>query len=104
MLTRWDDYRACRDSFLAGGFDPEFCEYLVVDNSQGNKADAYTALNDFLQVASAEIIVIHHQDIALLDDDVAVFSARLEELTALDPTWGVCGNAGTAEDPTTERF
>lgn len=94
MLTDWADYGACLESFRAGGFTEDVCEVLVLDNSRGNVADAYTAVNEFLQTARAPRVVLHHQDVRLLEQGVVDLRARLAELDRTDPAWGVCGNAG----------
>jgi hypothetical protein len=98
MITDWDAYDECRSTFTERGFDTDRCEYLVVDNSAGNRADAYVATNAFLQTARAEIIVLHHQDVRLVEDGLDDLLARLDDLTAIDPDWAVCGNAGALRD------
>jgi len=98
MVTDWDEYAACLASFATRGFDDDQCEFIVLDNSQGNTADAYVALNEFLQAASGRYVILCHQDIVLLDHGIIVLEERLAELTDLDPYWAVCGNAGYAED------
>lgn len=97
MVTRQDEYAECLQSFAAGGFG-EDCEILTIDNSGENKADAYVALNEFLQTATAEFIVLHHQDILLLEHDRSYLEARLDELTKLDPQWAIASNAGRTSD------
>lgn len=97
MVTRPDEYDECLQSFRAAGFGDD-CELLTIDNSRDNKADAYVALNEFLQTASGEIIVLHHQDILLLDDGRAELEARLDEVTRVDPHWAICSNAGRTAD------
>lgn len=98
MVTDVGAYDECRATFLAGGFDAATCEYLVVDNSASNRADAYVATNAFLLQAKAEYVVLHHQDVRLLDHGRAELDARLAELTAADPDWAICGNAGALLD------
>jgi hypothetical protein len=96
MVTRWEQYETCRASLLERGFTEDDCEFLVIDNSGGNTADAYQATNAFLQAARAPYIVLHHQDVRLLEDGRDQLEDRLRALTELDPDWALCGNAGAA--------
>lgn len=98
MLTEWAEYHECMASFRARGFDDECCEFLVMDNSQANRGDAYVTLNEFLQAATGAYIIICHQDVVLLDDGRAELEARLAALEHIDPHWGLCGNAGKMDD------
>jgi len=97
MLNDWAQYEVCRSSFLANGFEPSLAEFLVVDNSRENQADAYQALNEFLLVAQGDILIVCHQDVILLDDGRAELESRLRDLEERDPRWAVAGNAGFAE-------
>lgn len=94
LVTRADQFGQMRESFVRGGFDPASCEFLVCDNTAGNRADAYVALNEFLQAARAERIILCHQDVLLLDDTRRDLDARLDELGRIDPHWALAGNAG----------
>lgn len=98
MLTDWAEYAECMASFRDGGFDAANCEFLILDNSARNQADGYVALNEFLQAARGRHVVLCHQDVLLLEDGCAALTARLEDLDAADPAWGVCGNAGHTHD------
>ena len=98
MVTRWDEWQRSSDRFRAKGFGDADCEYLTIDNSRGNVADAYQAVNEFLQSASGTYVVLVHHDVLLLDDGRTELDARLDELTRLDPAWGLCGNAGHDRD------
>src|SRR5215472_6574973 len=94
IVTQPDQYAEMITSFKNRGFDARDCEFLYLDNSQGNEFDAYTGINMFLNVARGKFIILCHQDVLLIDDGRANLDAALEKLTRLDPTWGVCGNAG----------
>ena len=98
LVTRADQFEQMRESFVRGGFDPESCEYLVCDNTAGNRADAYVALNEFLQAAAAGRIILGHQDLVLLDDHRRHLDVRLDELGRIDPHWALAGNAGVTTD------
>lgn len=95
MVTRRDEYALCIDSLRQAGFDDRNSERLIVDNSKGNKADAYIGVNELLQAACGDYVIIHHQDILLLAGNGAnELDRKLSELTLIDPKWGLCGNAG----------
>ena len=93
LMTRPDQYAAMLRSYRDAGFGDD-CEYLCIDNSQGNVYDAFSGYNAFLVEAEGEYVILTHQDVELCFDDRAVLEARLHDLTALDPTWGACGNSG----------
>ncbi len=97
------------ESFVSRGFTPDDCEYFYIDNSrighrppthavpgpaESNRFDAFRGYNLFLSEARGEFIVLCHQDILLLEDGRAELEQRLCELTAHDPEWALCGNAG----------
>jgi hypothetical protein len=90
-------YRAMVASFVAGGFAPETCEFLYLDNSEGPAWDAYRGVARLMMMSQARFIILCHQDIRLLDDGAEVLLARLAELDALDPDWALAGNAGGTE-------
>lgn len=98
MLTDWREYEECTTSFRGKGFDESCCEFIVLDNSAGNRADAYVALNEFLQAARGRYVILCHQDVLLLDDGRDELETWLAELERIDPAWGVCGNAGHSAD------
>ncbi|MDE2403595.1 MAG: hypothetical protein KGM17_02630 [Sphingomonadales bacterium] len=98
MVTDWAQFGECLASYRAHGFDAATCEWLVLDNSAGNRADAFVATNEFLQAARGEFVVLTHQDVTLIEHGCAELEAMLEALTALDPDWAVCGNAGCTDD------
>jgi len=80
-------------SFIAGGFGDD-CEYLTIDNVEGNQADAYEGLNRILNEAQGRIIILCHQDVLLVDDGRKELDRCLAELTESFPYWAVAGNAG----------
>jgi hypothetical protein len=92
MVTKPDEYAEMVASFRAGGFDD--AEFLHVDNSNGNVADAYTAMNLFLTEAKRPYIILCHQDILLLEDGRQRLDLRIAELHAKHPKWALAGNAG----------
>lgn len=94
LVTDQKEYGEMRASFLQGGFGGEDCEYLFIDNSKGNQADAFAGYNFFLGTARGRYIILCHQDILLKFDDRKVLEERLRQLDGLDPAWGLAGNAG----------
>ena len=98
MVTRWEEYAQTADSFRDKGFGEADCEYLTIDNVGRNVADAYQAVNEFLQSATAPYVILVHQDVVLLHDGRRELDACLAELSRVDEHWGLCGNAGHADD------
>jgi hypothetical protein len=96
LVTNHEEYAAMVASFRAHGFDASDCEYLYLDNSQGNEFDAFVGGNIFLREAVGEIIILCHQDVLLVNDDREVLEQRMAELSEIDPQWALCGNAGSA--------
>jgi len=94
MVTDWPEYRGMVRSLIARGFDEGSCEFLVLDNSAGNQADAYVGTNEFLQASRAPRIIVCHQDILLLEDGRSRLDECLDELSRLAPDWAIAGNAG----------
>lgn len=98
VVTRPSEYAEMCASFAAHGFSPEDTEYLHIDNSQGNVADAFSAYNAFLTEAKSPYTILCHQDVLLLEDDRVRLDAIIAELHALDPRWGLFGNSGPKPD------
>lgn len=94
LVSDLEQYRAMRGSFEAGGFGGEDCEYLHIDNTQFNRADAYGGLNQLLNEARGAYVILCHQDVRLLSDGRAELDSRLASLEQLDPNWALAGNAG----------
>lgn len=97
LVTRIAEYEEMIDSFVRGGFIPDCCEYLFINNSIENRADAYQGYNFFLQSARGEYVIICHQDVVLLANGIQQLEERIEELDRLDPAWAVLGNAGVTK-------
>lgn len=101
LVNNRAEYDEMRQSFAAAGFGADDCQFLYIDNSQGNQADAYAGLNEFLRAAKGKYVILCHQDILLVHHRRSDLERRMAELDALDPRWGVLGNAGGAEVPVT---
>lgn len=97
LVTRKEQYMEMLDSFIKGGFTEDICEYLIVDNSELNRMDAYQGINSMLQKATGEYVILCHQDIELIGENSRpLLEEQIAGITALDPTWGLLGNAGGA--------
>ena len=83
-----------QQTFAAAGFIPPDCEFLYLDNSAGNRFDAYAGSNLFLRAARGDYVILCHQDVRLLSDGRDRLDAVIAELDNLDPRWGLFGNAG----------
>jgi hypothetical protein len=94
IVTRPAEYSEMVESFRSHGFREPECEFLYLDNTQGNAFDAYSGNNLFLNVALGEFIVLCHQDILLIGDGRAELDEALANLARLDPNWAACGNSG----------
>ncbi|HYJ83774.1 MAG TPA: hypothetical protein VEW26_13150 [Allosphingosinicella sp.] len=98
LVTDREEYAEMVASFREGGFGGPDCEFLYLDNSQGNSFDAFAGYNLFLARAAGDYLILCHQDILLLDEGRAVLEARLAELDRTDPAWALCGNSGGTLD------
>ncbi|MBL8577188.1 MAG: hypothetical protein JNK47_08175 [Mesorhizobium sp.] len=93
LVTDWGLYEKMRESMRQHGFGDD-CEFLTIDNSASNQADAYSGLNRILNEARGRRIILCHQDIELVDDGREQFELCLAHLDRIDPAWAVAGNAG----------
>jgi hypothetical protein len=94
LVTNHEEYSQMAASFLRQGFTESDCEFLYIDNSQNNTADAFSGYNLLLQAARGAYIILCHQDILLDHDGRQILEERTAELDKLDPSWGLLGNAG----------
>lgn len=94
LVSNPQEYKEMVESFIGSGFITKDCEYLYANNTNGNTYDGYSGLNNFLQEAQGEYIIICHQDVLLNYDNRAVLERRIEEISALDENWALLGNAG----------
>lgn len=81
------------DAFATQGFDKPDCEFAYIDNSRTNSIDAFQAFNIFLSQSTAKYIIFCHQDVEPIDCKERLLHI-IEELSWLDPNWGLFGNAG----------
>jgi hypothetical protein len=93
LVTRHTDYTNLRRALHEQGFNQSNCEFIVCDNSKGNKFTAYEAIVAFLAEAKGKYVLIVHQD-AIPLEPASKLLARIAEVEKADPLWGVIGNAG----------
>ncbi|MBJ7308462.1 MAG: hypothetical protein JHC63_11480 [Acidimicrobiia bacterium] len=94
LVSNWQQYDSMIESFLKGGFGSPDCEFLYLDNSCGNRFEAYRGINIFLSVARGSTIILCHQDVELIQDDRVRLESVIHEMNTIDPSWGLLGNAG----------
>lgn len=93
LVTDWQMYENMRRSFENAGFTDVDCEFITVDNSQGNQCDAYQGLNRTIHRARGAYLILCHQDVLAIDGR-EVLETCLAALNTQHPRWAVCGNAG----------
>ena len=94
LVTDIIEYNLMLDSFRNGGFDESNSEFLFINNSEKNNADAFKGLNFFLQKAKGKYIIICHQDILLYENSIVKLEDELRKLDTIDSNWAVLSNAG----------
>ncbi|MRU14958.1 FkbM family methyltransferase [Roseovarius sp. A21] len=94
LVTKPEQYAEMVDSFRSRGFDGDSVEFLYADNTQGNSHDGYSGLGKMIHKSRGKYVVLVHQDVLAIDNRTQLDTA-LEELTSLDPTWALAGNAGS---------
>ena len=95
LVTKAEQYRAMRESFVAAGFDEERCRYTMLDNREGNRHEGFGAFNA-LQAGNEEPYIIYcHQDLILdSGDGFGRLLGLVREMDRKDPRWAVLGNTG----------
>ena len=96
-------YEEMRRSFDAAGFAGD-CEYLALDNREGNRFEAYGGIRTLLTRARGNYVIVCHQDIRLITDGRVQLLERLGELERLDPFWALAGNAGGTKQGLARRI
>jgi hypothetical protein len=94
LVTRQDEYDQMLATFETAGFTEKNCEFLFVDNRNGNRADAFQGLNWLLCASSGQYIILCHQDVRLEFDNIDILRQRIAEIELQDPQWAILGNAG----------
>lgn len=94
FVTNKKLYNEMLESFRKAGFANDKAEFIYIDNSDSNKYDGFRGVNKFLNVARGEYIIICHQDVVLHDHDITRLDKVISEISALDPSWALLGNAG----------
>jgi hypothetical protein len=96
LVSRKEEYQEMLNSFLTAGFSTNFTEFLYIDNSNGNKADAFKGLNYFLQKAKGKYIILCHQDILLNYHTLTELENCIKQLDTIDENWAILSNAGAS--------
>ena len=93
IVTNMREYGEMKQSFEKSDFI-EKCEYLMADNTNGNRFSAYEAIATFIKQSSAQYLIVVHQDVRCIDNKEHLIEC-LEKLTKMDNKWAICGNAGS---------
>ena len=96
LVSDGDQYQEMLQSFDNGGFTTD-CEYLAIDNRDGNSIDAYEGIQLFLERARGRYVVICHQDVRLIAEGRRELLACLADLEFCDVHWAMAGNAGATD-------
>ena len=96
-------YEEMHRSFVAGGFADD-CEYLALDNREGNRFEAYGGIRTLLARARGRYVIVCHQDVRLIADGRNELGVRLGEIERLDPFWALAGNPGGTEHGIARRI
>jgi len=94
IITDWYQYRKLNESLLEGGFNETNSEFIYVDNSNGNRMDAYEAIRHFIKVSNNEYLILTHQDVIFPTAGCDKLNTIIEEISILDKHWAVLSNAG----------
>ncbi|WEZ85893.1 hypothetical protein P6U16_23170 (plasmid) [Rhizobium sp. 32-5/1] len=94
LVTDFTRYESMVKSFRHLGFDAGDCEFLYIDNTVRNQADAFSGYNSFLRKVRGRYVVLCHQDVTGLDDGREGLDRLLSQLSGQDRFWALCGNAG----------
>ena len=89
-----DQYVEMLASFKAGGFGDDCCEFTFIDTAATGTTSAYHGLNQLLNNARGDYVILCHHDVRLLHDSRFVLDQRLAALSRDYPNWAVAGNAG----------
>ncbi|MCH9764572.1 MAG: hypothetical protein K0U34_01080 [Alphaproteobacteria bacterium] len=92
LVTDPLQYDAMKQSFAEFGFAES--EFLCIDNTGQDQICAYRGLNQLLNQATGDVVILCHQDVRLFDDGRETLEACLDNLEQHHPTWAVAGNAG----------
>ncbi|RYY07692.1 MAG: acyl esterase [Sphingobacteriaceae bacterium] len=104
LVTKEVEYQEMLQSFIQAGFTDAICEFLYVDNSVQNTFDAYQGINQFLQQAQGELIIICHQDILINLHNLTDLENRIAEIEKIDTNWAIISNAGGIENNLYQRI
>ena len=98
LVTKMDEFEEMLQSLESSGFTREICEYLYINNTNGNRHDAFSGFNALLSAAKGQYILFCHQDILFKYDGLRELESIIEKLNHTDPSWGALGNAGMSAE------
>ncbi len=98
LVTDKAQYQRFLTSFENAGFNNSDCEFLYIDNSENNQADAYQGINRMIHAASGRYLICCHQDILLDFDQRPTLEQQITILEQQDPNWAILGNAGGTDN------
>ena len=81
-------YEGMRSTFEAAGFREPLARYTI------EQGEPYAAITRLGQSKEPYVLLVHQDVRCDLCDTADALQRRLAELTALDPTWAIAGNAG----------
>ena len=94
LVRNESSYRDMISSFESKGFNKDNSEFLAADNRQQNNFDGYNWTTRAILEASGKYVIICHDDVRLVHDDIDVLLKRLEEVQVKYPSWSIVGTVG----------
>ncbi len=94
LVTNKSQYFSMKESFIASGFTEKDCEFVYIDNTEGNIFEAYAGLNNLIDQATGKMIICCHQDILMLENSRTLLEKQIEIIEEFDKNWGVISNCG----------
>lgn len=95
LVTNASEYDKMKQSFIDAGFTESDCEYLYIDNINGNTMCGFQGLNEVLKQAKGKYIILLHQDITAVDSR-KVLEEKIKQLDEIDPNWALLGTSGAS--------
>lgn len=104
LVSDMDEYNLLLSSLKSAGFDDENSEFIYVNNSNGNKYDAYDGLNQCLNKATGKYVILVHQDVEFKFDNIDVLIEKIDEINKKDSSWAILGNTGYDYNNITKQY
>ncbi len=94
LVNDKSEYSELLKSCEKAGFNDKNSEFGYLNNSKSNVFDGYKGLNKAIHMSKGEYIILIHQDVRLVFDGLKILKSKIEEISKIDPSWAVLGNAG----------